>query len=96
MAARAGREGEDRAAIRLGDASGQALILALGGAIALLAGALALVAISGAVTGKGLSKALVRQLQAQGASGEATLHLLAGATRAHARAVSVAPTGGAP
>ena len=53
MAARAGREGEDRAAIRLGDASGQALILAIGGAIALLAGALALVAISGAVTGKG-------------------------------------------
>jgi len=33
--------------------SGQALILALGGALALLAGALALVAIAGAVTGKG-------------------------------------------
>jgi hypothetical protein len=33
--------------------SGQALILALGGAFALLAGALALVAIAGAVTGKG-------------------------------------------
>ena len=33
--------------------SGQALILAIGGAFALLAGALALVAIAGAVTGKG-------------------------------------------
>jgi hypothetical protein len=33
--------------------SGQALILALGGALAILAGALALVAIAGAVTGKG-------------------------------------------
>jgi len=33
--------------------SGQALILALGGALALIAGALALVAIAGAVTGKG-------------------------------------------
>ncbi|HEY3434890.1 MAG TPA: hypothetical protein VGK41_04495, partial [Solirubrobacterales bacterium] len=32
---------------------GQALILALGGAFALVAGALALVAIAGAVTGKG-------------------------------------------
>jgi hypothetical protein len=38
---------------RLGDESGQALILALGGAIALLAAALALVAIAGAVSGKG-------------------------------------------
>jgi hypothetical protein len=37
----------------LGDERGQALILALGGALALLAGALALVAIAGAVTGKG-------------------------------------------
>jgi Transglycosylase SLT domain/D-alanyl-D-alanine carboxypeptidase/Putative Flp pilus-assembly TadE/G-like len=36
-----------------GGESGQALILALGGAVALLAGALALVAIAGAVTGKG-------------------------------------------
>jgi hypothetical protein len=53
MAPRPGREDEDRAAIRLGDESGQALILAFGGAIALLATALALVAISGAVTGKG-------------------------------------------
>jgi nitroreductase len=35
------------------DESGQALILALGGAIALIAAALALVAIAGAVTGKG-------------------------------------------
>jgi hypothetical protein len=35
------------------DESGQALILALGGALAVLAGALALVAIAGAVTGKG-------------------------------------------
>jgi hypothetical protein len=35
------------------DESGQALILALGGALALIAGALALVAIAGAVTGKG-------------------------------------------
>src|ERR1700712_1314009 len=33
--------------------SGQALLLALGGAVALIAGALALVAIAGAVTGKG-------------------------------------------
>jgi hypothetical protein len=38
---------------RAGAESGQALILALGGAFALLAGALALVAIAGAVTGKG-------------------------------------------
>lgn len=53
MAPRPTGEGEGRAAIRLGDESGQALILALGGALALLAGALALVAISGAVTGKG-------------------------------------------
>jgi Transglycosylase SLT domain/D-alanyl-D-alanine carboxypeptidase len=37
----------------LGQESGQALILALGGAFALLAAALALVAIAGAVTGKG-------------------------------------------
>jgi D-alanyl-D-alanine carboxypeptidase/Putative Flp pilus-assembly TadE/G-like len=36
-----------------GGESGQALILALGGAFVLLAGALALVAIAGAVTGKG-------------------------------------------
>lgn len=35
------------------DESGQALVLALGGALALIAGALALVAIAGAVTGKG-------------------------------------------
>ena len=35
------------------DEEGQALILALGGALALIAGALALVAIAGAVTGKG-------------------------------------------
>jgi hypothetical protein len=53
MAPRPTGEGEGGAAIRLGDESGQALILALGGAIALLAGALVLVAISGAVTGKG-------------------------------------------
>jgi hypothetical protein len=39
--------------MRLREESGQALILALGGALALLAGALALVAIAGAVTGKG-------------------------------------------
>jgi hypothetical protein len=38
---------------RLGDESGQALLLGLGGAVAILAGALALVAIAGAVTGKG-------------------------------------------
>jgi hypothetical protein len=36
-----------------GDESGQALILALGGSLVLIAGALALVAIAGAVTGKG-------------------------------------------
>jgi TP901 family phage tail tape measure protein len=35
-----------------------------------------------AATRKGLSKSLVKQLQAQGASGEATLHLLANATPA--------------
>jgi hypothetical protein len=38
---------------RWADEEGQALILALGGALALIAGALALVAIAGAVTGKG-------------------------------------------
>jgi hypothetical protein len=43
----------DRLGERLGEERGQALILALGGALALLAGALALVAIAGAVTGKG-------------------------------------------
>jgi hypothetical protein len=48
---RAGDEGS--AAIRLANESGQALILALGGAFVLLAGAMVLVAISGAVTGKG-------------------------------------------
>ncbi len=53
MARRPAGEGEGGAAIRLGDESGQVLILALGGAFALLAGALVLVAISGAVTGKG-------------------------------------------
>jgi hypothetical protein len=39
--------------MRFREESGQALILALAGALALLAGALALVAIAGAVTGKG-------------------------------------------
>jgi Transglycosylase SLT domain/D-alanyl-D-alanine carboxypeptidase len=39
--------------MRAREESGQALILALGGALALIAGALALVAIAGAVTGKG-------------------------------------------
>jgi hypothetical protein len=39
--------------MRARDESGQALILAVGGALALIAGALALVAIAGAVTGKG-------------------------------------------
>jgi hypothetical protein len=39
--------------VRARDESGQALILALGGALALIAVALALVAIAGAVTGKG-------------------------------------------
>jgi hypothetical protein len=53
MARRPRGEGEGRAAIRFAAESGQALILALGGAFALLAGALVLVAISGAVTGKG-------------------------------------------
>jgi hypothetical protein len=38
---------------RLGDERGQALLLALGGTFVLLAGTMALVAISGAVTGKG-------------------------------------------
>jgi Transglycosylase SLT domain/D-alanyl-D-alanine carboxypeptidase len=40
-------------AMRAGEESGQALILALGAVLALIAGALALVAIAGAVTGKG-------------------------------------------
>ena len=39
--------------MRAREENGQALILALGGALALIAGALALVAIAGAVTGKG-------------------------------------------
>jgi hypothetical protein len=39
--------------VKARDESGQALILALGAALALIAGALALVAIAGAVTGKG-------------------------------------------
>lgn len=39
--------------VRTRDETGQALILALGGALALIAAALALVAIAGAVTGKG-------------------------------------------
>lgn len=39
--------------VRAKDETGQALVLALGGALALIAGALALVAIAGAVTGKG-------------------------------------------
>jgi Transglycosylase SLT domain/D-alanyl-D-alanine carboxypeptidase len=39
--------------VRARDETGQALILALGGALALIAAALALVAIAGAVTGKG-------------------------------------------
>jgi nitroreductase len=38
---------------RIKDESGQALLLALGGALALIAAALALIAIAGAVTGKG-------------------------------------------
>ena len=42
-----------RAEGRLAGEDGQALILALGGALALICGALALVAIAGAVTGKG-------------------------------------------
>src|SRR3954470_24850637 len=42
-----------RVADRSGDESGQALILAIGGIFVLLAAALALVAIAGAVTGKG-------------------------------------------
>jgi hypothetical protein len=39
--------------VRVREENGQALILALGGALVLIAGALALVAIAGAVTGKG-------------------------------------------
>src|SRR3954463_9799903 len=39
-----------------GNESGQALILALGGALGLIAAALALVAIAGAVTGKGRAR----------------------------------------
>lgn len=49
----AGPEGGAPPRVRLGDERGQALLLALGGSFAVLAGALALVAISGAVTGKG-------------------------------------------
>ncbi|MBA3864836.1 MAG: transglycosylase SLT domain-containing protein [Solirubrobacterales bacterium] len=47
------KSGEARAATRLDGESGQALLLALGGALGLIAAALALVAIAGAVTGKG-------------------------------------------
>jgi hypothetical protein len=47
------RRGGEVAERQLGDERGQALILVLGASLALLAGALALVAIAGAVTGKG-------------------------------------------
>lgn len=47
------RLGRRRRAVAVGAESGQALILALGGAFAIIAGAVALVAIAGAVTGKG-------------------------------------------
>jgi hypothetical protein len=53
MAADVGGRAGSRVGQGLDQESGQALILALGGALALLAGALALVAIAGAVTGKG-------------------------------------------
>ncbi len=53
MGARAAIRRRRKASGDLGDESGQALILALGGAFVLLAGALALVAIAAAVTGKG-------------------------------------------
>ncbi len=53
MTSGSGNLGRGRAVARVGDESGQALILALGGAFAILAGAVALVAIAGAVTGKG-------------------------------------------
>ncbi len=53
MAMRAASRQRGRATRGAGGESGQALILALGGAFVLLAGALALVAIAGAVTGKG-------------------------------------------
>jgi hypothetical protein len=53
MGIRALAWGRSEIETRLRDESGQALILALGGALALLAGALVLVAIAGAVTGKG-------------------------------------------
>jgi len=39
--------------VRIGDESGQALVLALGGCLVLIAAAISLVAIAGAVTGKG-------------------------------------------
>src|SRR5215218_9776143 len=48
-----------RAAKRSGDESGQALILAIGGCFVLLAAALALVAIAGAITGKGRAQRAV-------------------------------------
>jgi hypothetical protein len=47
------RLGKRVRAARWADEAGQALLLALGGSVALIAGALALVAIAGAVTGKG-------------------------------------------
>lgn len=53
MAERYGSEQERRRDRVRADESGQALILALGGALAVIAGALALVAIAGAITGKG-------------------------------------------
>jgi hypothetical protein len=53
MDARTAIRGRGRCSGGTGGESGQALILALGGAFVLLAGVLALVAIAGAVTGKG-------------------------------------------
>jgi hypothetical protein len=53
MASRQAEKSGRTVRARFRDESGQTLILAVGGAFALLAGALALVAISGAVTGKG-------------------------------------------
>ncbi len=53
MGIRAGGRSWDEIGLGLREESGQALILALGGALALLAAALAMVAIAGAVTGKG-------------------------------------------
>jgi hypothetical protein len=73
--------------VRPGDESGQALILALGGCLALIAATLALVAIAGAVTGKGRVQraADLAAISAARAMKDALPRLLAPATLADGR-----------